>query len=242
MKTYYIVEAYRGASTWMGFKEEADLEEWERLIRDSNNEKEIPHWKDFVKRWDTNTGDLFLIPPGTSHGHGGNQMILEMDTGPSAAGTEYSFFSFDFARNTWDDQSKTMTAAPMKMHLDHAVANNRWRRENFVRDKHRARPLAVDGNGKTRKDRYATLPEMPFHIERLFFEELMENDTEGKFMQIATLVEGTSVTIKSAENPEYSTTIDRLQSAVIPAGLGKHFYINNEGKHALVVIIRLKKG
>jgi len=241
-ETYYIVEAYRNASTWMGFQEDADLEEWERLIRESNNLKEIPDWQSYIKRWDTNTGDLFLIPPGTSHGHGGNQMILEMDTGPSVAGTEYSFFSFDFARNTWDDDTKTMTAPPMKMHLDHAIANNRWRREEFVRNHHRARPVVVDGNGKTRKDQYTTMPEMPFHIERLFFEDEMVNDTEGRFMHIATLVEGTSVVIQSNENPEFSTSIDRLQSAVVPAGIGKHTYINNDGRHALVVIIRLKKG
>ena len=38
----------------MGYKEDADLEEWERLCRDSNNLKVIPNWEDFIKRWDTN--------------------------------------------------------------------------------------------------------------------------------------------------------------------------------------------
>ena len=35
-ETYYIVEAYHDAGTMMGFKEDADLEEYERLCRDSN--------------------------------------------------------------------------------------------------------------------------------------------------------------------------------------------------------------
>jgi len=240
-ETYYIVESYKGSSTWMGFKEDADLEEWERLCRESENLKEIPNWQDFISRWDTNVGDLFLIPPGTTHGHGGNQMILEMDTGPSVAGTEYSFFTFDFARNTWDDEKKEMTAPPMRMHLDHAFDNNKFIRENRVRDTHRARPVTIDGNGKFRKDRYTSIPEMPFHIERIFFEHRAENDTEGKYMQIATLTEGKNVTIRSIENPEYSTTIERLQACIIPAGFGKHEYINEDGTHALVVLIRLKK-
>ncbi len=240
-ETYYIVESYKGSSTWMGFQEDADLEEWERLCRESENKKEIPNWQDFISRWDTNVGDLFLIPPGTTHGHGGNQMILEMDTGPSVAGTEYSFFTFDFARNTWDDEKKEMTAPPMRMHLDHAFDNNKFIRENRVRDTHRARPVTIDGNGKFRKDRYTSIPEMPFHIERIFFEHRAENDTEGKYMQIATLTEGKNVTIRSIENPEYSTTIERLQSCVIPAGFGKHEYINEDGTHAMVVLIRLKK-
>ncbi len=241
-ETYYIVESYKGSSTWMGYKETADLEEWERLCRESNNEKVIPNWQDFIKRWDTNVGDLFLIPPGTTHGHGGNQMILEMDTGPSVAGTEYSFFTYDFARNTWDDNTKTMTAKPMRMHLDHSFANQKWIRETRAKEFHRARPITVDGNGKFRKDQYTTIPEEPFHIERIFMEERAENDTEGKYMQIVTLTEGKRVTIRSIDHPEYSTTIERLQACIIPAGFGRHEYINEDGSHAMVVLIRMKKG
>jgi hypothetical protein len=241
-ETYYIVEAYKGATTWMGFKEEADLEKWERLARDSNNKKPIPGWQDFIKRWDTVVGDLFLIPPGTSHGHGGNQMILEMDTGPSVAGTEYSFFTFDYARTTWDDTTKTMTGKPMRMHLDHSFTNNRWRREEYVRRYLRARPVVQSGDGETRKDQYTTLPEMPFHIERLSFTKRHENDTEGRFMHIATLAEGEEVTVRSLEHPERSTKIERLQAAIIPAGMGRHEYINEKGGHAMIVIIRMKEG
>jgi hypothetical protein len=225
----------------MGYKESADLEEWERLCRESENKKEIPNWQDFICRWDTNVGDLFLIPPGTTHGHGGNQMILEMDTGSSVAGTEYSFFTFDFARNTWDDVKKEMTAPPMRMHLEHSFDNNKFIRETRVKNTHRARPITMDGNGKFRKDRYTTISEMPFHIERIFFEHHAENDTEGKYMQIVTLTEGKQVTIHSKENSEYSTTIERLQACIIPAGFGKHEYINEDGTHAMVVLIRLKK-
>ncbi len=241
-ETYYIVESYKGSSTWMGYKEDADLEEWERLCRESDNLIEIPNWQDFIKRWDTNVGDLFLIPPGTTHGHGGNQMILEMDTGPSVAGTEYSFFTYDFARSTWDDNKKEMTGKPMRMHLEHSFDNQKWIRETRVKETHRAKPLTVEGNGKFRKDQYSTIKEMPFHIERIFFEDKAENNTEGKFMHIVTLTEGKKVTIRSISNPEYATTIERLQACVIPAGFGKHEYINEDGSHAMVVIIRMKKG
>ena len=125
-ETYYIAEAYEGATTMMGFKDDADLEEWERKCRESErNRQPIADWQKYVTFWDTNVGDLFLIPPGTTHGHGGNQMVIEMDTVPSVAGTEYSFFGYDFMRPTWDDAAKTMTASPMRMHLDHYFATTR---------------------------------------------------------------------------------------------------------------------
>ena len=107
---------------------------------------------------------------------------------------------------------------------------------------HRARPITQDGNGQFRKDQYTTISEMPFHIERVFMEKRAENDTEGKFMHMVTLTEGKRVTIRSIDHPEYSTTIDRLQACIIPAGFGRQEYINEDGSHAMVVIIRLKQG
>ena len=112
-ETYYIAEAYEGANTWMGFDDEADIEAWERKCKESDNIEVIEDWKEFISNWQSREGDLYLIPPGTMHGHGGNQMVLEMDTNPSINGTEYSFFEYDFARNSWDDDKKEMTGNPL---------------------------------------------------------------------------------------------------------------------------------
>jgi len=239
-ETYYIVEAYHDAGTMMGFKEEADLEEYERLCRESNNLVAFD-WQKFIRRWDTNVGDLFLIPPGTEHGHGGNQMILEMDTGPSVAGTEYSFFTYDFARHTWDDKAKSMTAPPMKMHLEHSFRNNRWRREKYVQENLRARPVVVLGDGDTRMDRYTSVPEMPFEIERFVFTKPMRHSTDGRFLQIPTLTVGKKVTIRSLKNPKLETTLDFLQACLIPAGFGDYEFVSPDGRECTVVMIRLKK-
>ncbi len=239
-ETYYIVEAYEDAGTMMGFKESANLEEYERLCRDSNNRK-VFDWQKFICRWPTNVGDLFLIPPGTEHGHGGYQMILEMDTGPSVAGTEYSFFTYDFARCTWDDKVKTMTAPPMKMHLEHSFRNNKWRREKYVQEHLRARPVVVRGDGETRMDRYTTVEEMPFEIERFVFTKPMTHSTEGRFLQIPTLTVGKSVIIRSRKDPARQTSLDFLQACLIPAGFGDYEFISTDGSQCTVVMIRLKK-
>jgi hypothetical protein len=238
-ETYYIVEAYEDAGTMMGFKESANLEEYERLCRESNNQK-VFDWQKFICRWPTNVGDLFLIPPGTEHGHGGNQMILEMDTGPSVAGTEYSFFTYDFARHTWDDKAKSMTAPPMKMHIEHSFRNNKWRREKYVQEHLRARPVVVRGDGDTRMDRFSSLDEMPFEIERFVFTKPMAHSTEGRYLQIPTLTVGKSVIIRSKQDPALQTTIEFLQACLIPAGFGDYEFISPDGSQCTVVMIRLK--
>jgi len=238
-ETYYIVEAYEDAGTMMGFKETADLEEYERLCRESKNQK-VFDWQKFICRWPTNVGDLFLIPPGTEHGHGGNQMILEMDTGPSVAGTEYSFFTYDFARHTWDDKAKSMTAPPMKMHLEHSFRNNKWRREKYVQEHLRARPVVVRGDGDTRMDRFTSVDEMPFEIERFVFTKPMSHSTGGRYLQIPTLTVGKTAIIRSKKDPTLQTTIEFLQACLIPAGFGDYEFISPDGSPCTIVMIRLK--
>lgn len=242
-ETYYIMEAYEGANTLMGFKDDADLEAWERKCRESDNKTFFEDWKDYVCRWESRVGDLYLIPPGTDHGHGGNQMVLEMDTCPSVAGTEYSFFSYGYAAKTWDDNAKSMTGSPMKMQPDHVFPNSRWRRESYVKDHLCAQRSVVKWTKDYYKERYSSLPEMPFEIERILYYDRAENDTEGKFAQVLTLAAGKSAIIRSKKNPELCTRLNRYQAAVIPASFGEYEILSEEsGGENTIALIRLKKG
>ncbi|MEN8226808.1 MAG: hypothetical protein ABFS38_01545 [Bacteroidota bacterium] len=243
-ETYYIAEAYEGANTMMGFKKDADLEEWEAKCRESWAKKEpIPDWKEYIKIWPTNVGDLFLIPPGTTHGHGGNQMVLEMDTVCSPCGTEYSFFTYDFMRPSWDDMSKTMTAKPMNLHLEHGFDNDKWRNEDYVDEKLRVRqPEVIKWTKEYAIDRYQMIKEMPFEIERLHFTESGEYDTQGLYMHIPTLTVGKRVKIRSKFNPEWEAEINQWQACMIPAGFGKYECINMGEGACTLVFIRWKKG
>lgn len=241
-ETYYIAEAYEGANTWFGFKDDADLEEWERLARESNNLKEIPNWKDFIANHDSNVGDLYLIPPGTTHGHGGNQMVLEMDTCPSVAATEYSFFTYDFARPSWDDTTKTMTGKPVKMHLDHGFDNDKCVRESWAKEHLRAKPKVLKWTKDYQHEIYSSDVRMPFDVERFHFSTFAENDTAQKFMHIVTLTVGDSIVIRSKKNPQRSMKLLKFQSAIIPASFGEYLVESTDNSFKTLVLLRWKKG
>lgn len=240
-ETYYIAEAFEGATTWMGYKDDADLEEWERKCRESDNKVFIEDWRDYVRRWDTKAGDMFLIPPGTVHGHGGNQIVLEMDTCPSICATEYSFFQHDFARNTWDDKAKSMTAKPMRMHLDHGFDNEHWRRESWVEKHNRSIPKVVKWTKDYCMERYSTLPEMPFEIERFHYYTKAEYDTLNRFFHVVCLTVGKRAVIRSKTNPELFTEIKYLQCATIPASFGEYEIESLDGGYNTIVLYRMKK-
>ena len=241
-ETYYIVEAYENSGSYLGYKDDCDLEEWERKCRESDNETLIPGWQDYCKLWETKTGDLFLIPPGTVHGHGGNQMVLEMDTCPAIAGNEYSFFLHDFARKSWNDVDGSMTGKPMKMHLDHGFDNEHWRRESYVKNNLRATAKVVYSKDDYCIERFSTLSEMPFHIERIHYYDRAEYSTEGNFTHVLTLTRGKRAMIRSLDNPECSAEIVRYHNAVIPASFGNYELISLDGGFQTAVLIRLKLG
>lgn len=241
-ETYYIAEAYEGANTWMGFYNDVDLEEWEQKCRESNNLKVIEDWKDYICNWESKVGDLYLIPPGTDHGHGGNQMVLELDTCPSIAGTEYSFFTYDFARNSWDDNTKTMTGKPLKMHMDHSFNVSKFRREDYVDKKLRAKPSVIKWTKDYYIDRYSSVPEMPFEIERIHYYGKGEYDTEGKFCHIITLTVGKKAKVYSKANPALCTEINLFQAAVIPASFGEYVIESDGSGQHTITLVRWKKG
>ncbi len=239
-ETYYIVEAYEGANTWMGFKEHADYDAWENKCVESDNITPIEDWKDYICKWDSREGDLYLIPPGTMHGHGGNQMVLEMDTNPSINGTEYSFFEYDFARNSWDDNAKSMTGSQLKMHLKHSFAEERKYRESYVKENLLSTPKVEKWEKEFYVDKYATLPNMPFEIERVHFRDIARFSTQGKYMQMLTLTVGSVITVRSKTNPELCVKGDKFQTLVVPAYFGDYEIINEENGRATVVIQYLK--
>ncbi len=241
-ETYYIAEAYEGANTWMGFHDHADIEEWERLCEESQNIKPIENWKDFIANWPSKEGDLYLIPPGTMHGHGGNQMVLEMDTNPSINGTEYSFFEYDFARPSWDDDKKTMTGKPLKMHLEHGRNMEKTRRASWVKDNLLSTPKVIKWTKDYFIDQYKSTPVMPYHVERIHFEKRGVLDTEGKFMHMLTPTVATKVTVRSIANPELKAECDKFSTLVIPACFGEYEIINECGGRVTCVVQHWKKG
>lgn len=242
-ETYYILEAYENAATVMGFKDDANLDEWqEKCFKASKNKDLIPDWKDYVKVWETAPGDLFLIPPGTTHGHGGRQTVLEMDTNVNTTTCEYSFFMHDFGRNTWDDTSKTMTAKPSNIQARHGFNIDRGRREGWVKDHLRAKPKVIKWTPDYYIEQFSSLPEMPFHIERITFNEFAEYSTEGKYMHAITLAVGENITIRSKKDPTLQTTLDFWQASTIPAGFGDYELVNNSKGQCTVMLIRMKKG
>ena len=130
----------------------------------------------------------------------------------------------------------------MRMHLDHAFDTEKWRRESYVKANLMPKAKVVKWTKDYKFDRFDSIPEMPFEIERFHFSTKADNNTEGRFAQILTLTIGKRVKIVSKANPEYQTEIDRFQSAIVPACYGEYEIISLDEGFCEVVQLRWKKG
>jgi len=242
-EVYYIVEAYEGANTIHGFYEDADLEEFKKKIIESE-EKGIPFdWSKYVKAWPSKAGDLYLIPAGTAHGTGGNQMILEMDTCPSIVGTEYSFFLYDYRRHTWNDRKKSFSGKLTNLQIKHGINQCRFnRREQWIANNIRPKAKVFESGDGWYKERFDSYNPMPYHIERLNFDKKIETDTCGRFFHFLCLTKGEKTLIRSQKYPERQIELEYIQTTVVPACFGEYECINLGEKPCTITRQLWKRG
>ena len=106
----------------------------------------------------------------------------------------------------------------------------------------RARPEVVKWEKEYYIDRYTSVPEMPFEIERIHYYRRGENDTQGRFAHVLTLTVGERAVVRSKAHPERCAQINLFQSVVIPAAFGAYELLNPTGGQNTVVLLRWKKG
>lgn len=218
-ETYYTVKTYPGAKTYHGLKEETDLKELFQLCVQAER-KNIPFNQDlYINSWPSKVGDLFLIPAGTIHASGGNQLVLEIDTDPSKNGAEYTFHLYDYLR---PDLDGTLRA----IHIEHSFRQIKPHRRTKWVAKHLKQPPRLIRNGKDGAEYLlGKFRGMYYEVHRLEFARKINDDTKGKF-HILTLVEGEKVIVKSQEYPERQYQLNFTETVIVPACLGRYSVIN----------------
>ena len=225
-ETYYIVRADDGACTMHGFKDDADIDEYIRQVRRSAEEHEEFDWRQYIYEHPSKTGELHQLPPGTVHGTGGRQVILEIDTNPSRESTEYSFFLYDYCRPTWNYHRNDMTGQPLRLTVDHSLAiMRRNRRQKFMAKKCRPAPVCVRSGEDWREVSFPMYYNMPYQINRLEFQAKIEDDTDDMFHCLA-LTLGNKARVYSKLDPSNEFILEDCDNIVLPACFGEYICEN----------------
>ena len=218
-ETYYAVKTYPGAKTYHGLKEETDLKELFQLCLQAER-KNIPFNQDlYINSWSSKVGDLFLIPAGTIHASGRNQLVLEIDTDPSKNAAEYTFHLYDYLRPDLDGKLRSI-------HIEHSFHQIKpYRRTKWVAQHLKQPPRLIRDDKDGAEYVLGEFRGMYYQVHRLEFARKINDDTKGKF-HILTLVEGKKVIVKSEEHPERQYELHFTETVIIPACLGRYSIMN----------------
>lgn len=117
-ESYYILDAQKGSSVWLGVREGVDPAAMEADLRRAQaGEAPFPAEK-YINHIPVKKHDHILIPAGTTHCSGAGTMVLEISATP-----------YIFTFKLWDWGRLDLDGKPRPIHLDHGMANIQWDRD-----------------------------------------------------------------------------------------------------------------
>lgn len=231
-ESYYIVATGHGAKTYIGFTEDADPEEFISLIKKSEKDYSPVDYQKYVNYVDSSPGKQVMIPAGTIHSSGRNQLVLEI--GSLSVGS-YTYKLYDYLRADLDGKPRPIHS----YHGDKVLRRERttsWVKENLVQE-----PKLVRSGEGWAEYIVGEHDLIYFSLRRLEFEKSIEDNTNGKFHVLA-IVDGERVVVESIDNPELSYKANYLDMVVVPANMGRYMVRNLGNQPVCIHKTMLKDG
>lgn len=231
-ESYYVVVAGHHARTFIGFRDDADIDAFIRDIKLADKEYKPVDYLKYVSYEDSKPGLQVMIPAGTVHSSGRNQVVLEI--GSLTIGS-YTYKLYDYLRPDFDGK-------PRPIHTWHGERNLvRERRTSWVRQNIVQQPREVRSGEGWAEYIVGEHDLLYFTLRRLEFERSIEDDTRGRF-HVLTLVDGERVRIRSLDHPERFFDAEYMDMVVVPANMGRYVIENLRAEPICVHKTMLKDG
>ena len=226
-ETYYILDCRDDAVVYLGLQEGVDAREFkETLLNSQKNAAEI-EITNFVKCFPAKKHDLFLIPNGTIHASGKNNLVLEISSAPYI----FTFKMYDWVRLDLDGK-------PRPINIEHGFNNLRFdRRGDIVSNELISKPKILKVTDSLTLEHVPTHKEHFYDVYRYRFDNEIHIENNNK-CHVWMLVEGTSVTLKTKNGMEFD--FNYAETFVVPAAAECYTIVNNGDKHAMMVMSFVK--
>jgi mannose-6-phosphate isomerase class I len=227
-ETYYILDSRPGARVFLGLQDDANVEQF-RADAERARDHGIPFDYDrYVASFPSEPHDLFLIPNGTVHSSGIDNLVLEISATPYL----HTLKLYDFLRRDLNGNLR-------HMHLEEGFANlNTRSRATWARDHLMPQPTLLRQGTDWAEYSICAIDELFFAINRLEFVGTIADRTDSKVLAL-NLVAGETCEILTNNNTPVE--LRYAESIIIPACIGT-FSIRNTGVVACKVVKVYVKG
>ncbi|MFV8346996.1 ROK family protein [Flavobacterium sp. ZB4P13] len=226
-ETYYILDCEPDAEVYLGFQEDINLEEFKTALLDAQNKGIKMDAEQYVQKFEAHKHDLFLIPNGTIHASGKNNMVLEISSTPYI----FTFKMYDWLRLGLNGQ-------PRPINIEHAFKNLYfdYKGDYVPQELISKQEVATQwDNGK--KLSLSTHEEHFYAVDRYEFTGETVITTNGQ-CHICMLVEGESVGIIVGNK---TSVFKYAETFVIPAAVEQYTVRYQGDKKAFLVVAYVKE-
>lgn len=223
-ESYYIVEAAEGAKTFLGFNEDINPDDFMKEVFESEKTGTPIDYLKYVNAVTSTPGTQVLIPAGTIHSSGRNQLVLEI--GSLTIGS-YTYKLYDYMR-------KDLDGNPRPIHSHHGDnVLQKYRKTNWVNSHLVKRAKGFDDNDTILTQTVGESPLLYFKLMTTQFLDKYEDNTKNSF-HVLTVTNGEKVRISSKTNPEYNFIANYLDIIVVPQNIGE-YVVENLGNQPVTI-------
>lgn len=226
-ETYYIMDCEPDAKVYLGFQEDIDPAAFRKALEHSQQTNEKIEVERYVQRFPSHKHELFLIPNGTVHSSGVNNLVLEISATP---------YIFTFKMYDW--LALGLNGKPRPINIEHAFNNLRFeRRGSKVAEELISKQNVQEKGADWQLVKLSTHKDHFYEIERIEFDTEITFDTADK-CHVLMLVEGTAISVEVKDAGSYR--FNYAETFIVPAATGSCKLVNHGLQRAKVIKVFLK--
>ncbi|UYQ94156.1 class I mannose-6-phosphate isomerase [Chitinophaga horti] len=221
-ETYYMLDCRPGAKVYLGFQENIDPAAFRNALEESVATNQPIDIERYVQAHEAHKHELFLIPNGTVHSSGKDNLVLEISATPYI----FTFKMYDWVR-------LDLNGKPRPINIDHAFKNLDFSRKGAkVQEELISKQTVIEKGADWQLVHVPTHAEHFYDVHRIEFNSTVDVATDGK-CHVLMLVEGKSVLVETANG--LRQRYNYAETFAIPAAAGSYRIINEGDATAKVV-------